>query len=209
VALAEIDLETAGAYLDEALAVAWELGSPLGSDDWTQGLPWDALARPGWETAQDCFKRCVQFVREMGSPDILILMLEALGHRARAEGDHEAARRFFQASLIKRRALGDPYGLAQSLEQFAVLAGREQQAGYRVPAQRVDEAWVGAIRLLGAAEALCETLGERPPVTDPTEYERTLTEGRAALGEATFAAAWEEGRALPPGQAVEAALGEA
>ena len=91
--------------------------------------------------------------------------------------------------------MGHQIALAQSLEDLAVLAGREQQA------ER-------AIRLLGAGEAFCETLGARPPVAVAEEYERTVAEGRAALGETAFAAAWAEGRAMSLEQAVAYALGE-
>jgi hypothetical protein len=40
------------------------------------------------------------------------------------------------------------------------------------------------------------------------EYERTVAETRAALGDAAFAAAWAEGRAMSLEQAVEYGLGE-
>ena len=66
-----------------------------------------------------------------------------------------------------------------------------------------------ALRLLGAEETLCETLGARPPVAIRDEYERTVAEGRAALGEAAFAAAWAEGRAMSLEQAVAYALSDA
>jgi hypothetical protein len=72
----------------------------------------------------------------------------------------------------------------------AVLAGRQGEA------ER-------AIRLLGAAEAFCETLGARPPVANEADYERTVAEGRAGLGEAGFAAAWAEGRAMSLERATE------
>ena len=39
-------------------------------------------------------------------------------------------------------------------------------------------------------------------------YERTVAEGRAALGEAAFAMAWAEGRAMSLDQAIEYALSE-
>jgi hypothetical protein len=81
------------------------------------------------------------------------------------------------------------------LEDFAVLAGREQRA------ER-------AIRLLGAGEAFCETLGARPPVAVAAAYERTLAAGRAALGGAAFAAAWAEGRAMSLDEGIEYALEE-
>ena len=63
-----------------------------------------------------------------------------------------------------------------------------------------------AIRLLGAGEAFCETIGAHPPVAVAQEYERTVAEGRAALGDAAFAAAWAEGRAMSLELAVEYAL---
>jgi hypothetical protein len=63
-----------------------------------------------------------------------------------------------------------------------------------------------AIRLLGAGEAFCETLGARPPVAIAQEYERTVAAGRAALGEAGFAAAWAQGRAMALDEAAAYAL---
>jgi hypothetical protein len=62
---------------------------------------------------------------------------------------------------------------------------------------------------MSAAEAFCETIGAHPPVAIAKEYERTVVEGRAALGEAVFAAAWAEGRAMSLEQAIEYALGDA
>jgi hypothetical protein len=38
------------------------------------------------------------------------------------------------------------------------------------------------------------------------EYERTVAEGRTALGEAAFAAAWTEGRAMSLEEAIACAL---
>jgi hypothetical protein len=118
-----------------------------------------------------------------------------MGHLERDEGDYGHARAFYQESLVLRRELGSLFALAQSLEDLAVLAGRQGEA------ER-------AIRLLGAAEAFCETLGASPPVAVAAEYERTVTEGRAVLGEAGFAATWAAGRAMSLEQATEYALAE-
>jgi hypothetical protein len=118
-----------------------------------------------------------------------------MGHLERDEGNYDRARALYQESLILRRQVGHQVALAQSLEDFAVLAGREQRAAR-------------AVRLLGAGEAFCGTIGARPPVAGSTDYERTVSEGRAALGEAAFAAAWAEGRALSLDAAVEYALGD-
>jgi hypothetical protein len=116
-----------------------------------------------------------------------------MGHFLRDEGNYTGARSLYQESLLLRRELGDLFALAQSLEDLAVLAGKQGQ-------------WERAIRLLGADEAFCETLGARPPAAVPPEYERTVAEGRAALGEAAFAARWAEGRAMSLDQAIDYAL---
>src|SRR5213076_3289175 len=108
--------------------------------------------------------------REVGASGLLIHALGGMGHLMRDEGDYARARSLYKESLVLRRELGDRLALAQSLEDLAALAGREQQA------ER-------AIRLLGAGEAFGETIGARPPVAIAAEYERTVAEGRAALGE--------------------------
>ena len=59
-----------------------------------------------------------------------------------------------------------------------------------------------AARLLRAAEVLVETIGGRLPPIDHGLYDRNVATARAALGEAAFAAALAEGRAMT----LEAAL---
>jgi hypothetical protein len=114
-------------------------------------------------------------------------------NKGSSERDYTRARSFYEESLVLRREAGDRFALAQSLEDLAVLAGREQQA------ER-------AIRILGAGETFCETLGARSPVAVASEYVRTVAEGRAALGEAVFARAWAAGRALSLEDAIQFAL---
>jgi hypothetical protein len=110
-----------------------------------------------------------------------------MGHLLRDDGDYAGARSLYQESLLLRRELGDLFALAQSLEDLAVLAGKQGQ-------------WERAMRLLGAEEALCERLGTRPSVAinwpeGAAQYEGTVAGGGAALGEAAFAARWAESRA--------------
>jgi hypothetical protein len=129
----------------------------------------------------------------LGDSGHLVHALGAMGHLERDEGEYARARAFYEESLVLRRDLGHQFALAQSLEDFAVLAGRERQA------ER-------AIRLLGAVEAFCETIGARAPVADRTDYERTVAAGRAALGQPAFTAAWAEGRTLSLEDAIRYAL---
>jgi predicted ATPase/DNA-binding SARP family transcriptional activator len=160
---------------------------------------WRGDGKARWPLMEELMVLC----RELDDSERLIHALGAMGHLARDEGDYVRARSLYTESLALRRKLGYQIALAQSLEDLAVLAGREQQ--HRVPAKRVMGAR-RAIRLLGAGESFCETLGAQPPVAMVAEYERTVAEGRAALGEEGFAAAWAEGRAMSLDQALEYAL---
>jgi predicted ATPase/DNA-binding SARP family transcriptional activator len=171
-----------------------ELGDRIGLAHSVRVLSDVALARGEFRVARSLLEERLVLSRELGDSGLLIHVLGRMGHLMRDEGDYARAHSLYQESLVLRRELGDRIALAQSLEDLAALAGRERQA------ER-------SIRLLGAAEAFCETLGARPPVAVPEEYERTVAEGRAALGEAAFAAAWAEGRAMSIEQAIEYALG--
>ena len=57
-------------------------------------------------------------------------------------------------------------------------------------------------------KSCCETLGARPPVAIREEYEHTVSEARAAMGEVAFPAAWAEGWAMSLDQALDEALGQ-
>jgi len=65
-----------------------------------------------------------------------------------------------------------------------------------------------AARLWAATEVMNETYGTTlsPMVRALTNHEERLSAVRAELGEEAFTAAWSEGRAMPPEQAIEYAL---
>jgi len=65
-----------------------------------------------------------------------------------------------------------------------------------------------AARLLAASDALRATIGIHVDVGDRPDYEHTLGDLRAQLGDAAFEAAWTEGQALSLEQAVALALNE-
>jgi predicted ATPase/class 3 adenylate cyclase len=107
--------------------------------------------------------------------------LEILGETARRSGDLARARDLFSGALRSFVALGDGGGMADCLDglaRVAVSSGDQERAG----------------RLLGAAERMRETRGRRPIRADvplPNVPE----------------AARDEGRAVPPDEAVAYALG--
>jgi predicted ATPase/DNA-binding SARP family transcriptional activator len=177
----------------EARPLFEELDEPVGLAEALRWLASVAMKRGDRRAARPLLEERLAICRKLGESDSLIHTLGGLGHLERDEGDYARARAYYQESLLLRQKLGHQFALAQSLEDFAVLAGCERRA------ER-------AIHLLGAGEAFCETLGARPPVAVAEEYERTVAEGRAVLGEAAFAAVWAEGRAMSLEQAVEYAL---
>jgi hypothetical protein len=65
-----------------------------------------------------------------------------------------------------------------------------------------------AARLLGASEALLETIGVGLQCSDQFEVDRYEAAVREQLDQATFEAAWAEGRAMSLEQAVTSALEE-
>ena len=100
--------------------------------------------------------------------------------------------------LAVNEADGDREGMAQSLACFGVLGavcGRAEDAA----------------RLLGAAEAQRDALGNIAALPERASYERAAATARGVLGEAAFAAAWAAGRALPLDEAIAEArrIGEA
>jgi hypothetical protein len=117
-------------------------------------------------------------------------VLNAAGALTHRQGDHVAARAFYEESLTMQRELGCKVGITDCLESMAEWAQAEGQS------ER-------AARLWGAAESLREAIGEPLPPVDRADHERNVAAARAALGEEGFAAAWVEGRKMTVEQAVE------
>jgi predicted ATPase/DNA-binding SARP family transcriptional activator len=186
------DLAGARPLLDEGLEAARELARQPGAVSPSSALRriWRELDRNG---ARFMLEQSLAFSRTLGQQWLVLHHLGALGHVARQQGDYERCAAYYRESLSLRREAGDLFTVAQSLEDFAGLAGRQDRHAR-------------AARLLGAADALCHEIGKRLPVAVPEEYERTTRRARAILGEAAFAAAWEQGRATPLEQAIEDAL---
>jgi hypothetical protein len=93
--------------------------------------------------------------------------------------------------------MGDRQNSASLLESFgflAVAAGQDADGARR------------AGRLYGAAESLREAIGWPRAPAEWEEHEGQVAAARARLGEAAFATAWAEGRAMTLEQAIAHAL---
>jgi non-specific serine/threonine protein kinase len=158
-----------------------------------------------------------------------------LGMAPLERGDHKQATRHFEEALTLSREIGNRHSGYVSLHNLALIAeaqGNHERAvglyveGMRLALEISDEAHTAyclegvanlvrawgeperAVRLLGASEALLEAA--RAPLyayaRNRALHERSVEELRSRLDEATFTAAWEEGRAMSPEQAIEYAL---
>lgn len=119
--------------------------------------------------------------------------LSVLGMAALDRGDPEAAKSFIVESLTLSSVLGQEPLIAENLE---VLAGISGEQGFEM---RAAQLW-------GAAEALREAIGIPQPHDEKRVLEPFLEAARSRLDEATFRAAWEEGRVLTEEQAIALAL---
>jgi non-specific serine/threonine protein kinase len=187
------DVDGTWSYAEEARQRFEELEDRAGLVRTLDQMCWASMHRGDTQGSRRLMEQVIDLAREVGDLARIFHGLGGLGHQARAEGEYARARSLYSESLALRREAGDRYAMAQSVEDFGVLAGLEQQA------ER-------AIRLLGAVEAFCETVGARPPIGMILEYERAIAEGRAVLSDVEFARAWAEGRAMSLDEATEYAL---
>ncbi len=155
-----------------------------------------AISRGDVERSVTLHKESLELFREIGDTPGINACLSHLGLLAWIQADYEGALSLLGESLreawetdYKANIQVCLYGLA------GVAACREQP--------------VRAARLWGAAEGIEEAYGVHiTPITlSLTNYEGHLTIARSQLGEEeAFAAAWAEGKAMTPEQAIEYAL---
>ena len=229
------DYAAARILLEESLAIAQALG-PSGKQNLAYALlVLGLVVRDQGDpvAARPLLEESVATCREIGDRWTLSLSLVSLGRTVTFSGDPAAARSILEEGRTIFREIGDKWGLAVSLNNLGLAALREGdygravalyqegvalfwQQGEKVFATRCLEelAWVvsmqgdygRATRLFGAAEAQRETFGAPMPPAARTEHDRKVAAARAQLDEATFAAAWAEGRAMTMEQAVGYAL---
>jgi tetratricopeptide (TPR) repeat protein len=196
VALRQGEIALAAARYQEALALFRALGD---TDDiaWVLGSL-GQMAREQGDYAQALLlgEESLALFRELNDRIGLACALCELGHVALACGNYaQAATRFSESLTLFGRVLGVKKGSADCLRGLARSAAAHA---------RPDR----AARLFGAVEAQPELLRMPLPSTDHGSYERSVDLVHAQLDEATFAAAWAEGRAMSLEQAIDYALGE-
>jgi predicted ATPase len=195
IASAQGDYEKAATLFQQRLAENQKLGNKLGVAACLTNLGNLALFQQQYEQAETFHRESLILYRQLGDKDGIALAILNLADVAIHQNDHGQAASLFAESLALHRDLGDQDGMASCLQGLAGVAVA-QGAPKR------------ATRLLGAVEALRESIGAVPEPEEGADYDRIRATTRAQLGDATFTAAWAEGRMMTLDAAITTALQE-
>ena len=116
-----------------------------------------------------------------------------IGHVLRHQGRYKEAETIYRDTILLFQEQGQYAAIAHELECFAFIAGAVGQ----------NER---AARLLGAAEALRESISSSMTPMERPEYETFIAKLHQVMAEETLKAAWEQGRALSMEAAIQLAL---
>jgi predicted ATPase len=228
------DHEQGEIYNREALTLLRETGDKAGSAWALAFLSVHALASPGeCEKGIALCEEALALFRELDDTPGFTQTLIALGELSRLDGDYERAGRAYEQCLTIARAEGDKMSEAKALGNLGYVAqhlGEYERAGELIRAALTREHELGArrylyqslaqlagpvaaqgnpekaARLLGASEALLESMGIGLQAGDWRDIERYVAAAREQLDEATFEAAWSEGRGMTLDEAIALAL---
>lgn len=148
-------------------------------------------------TARARLEESLVLFRRMGVQHHIAHLLPQLANVAMQQGDYGAAHAWYEESLDVLQKLDDRKGLALCLQGWGVLVARQGEG-------------IWAARLWGASEMLRHARSLRVQFLmfvrhtdyEQADYERTVSSVRAKLGQRAFAAAWAEGQAMTPEQAL-------
>jgi len=193
VAYLQGDYGRAKTLSEESLSLSREVGDKRHIAFALSDLGVVALRQGDYDQATALYKESLDLFREVGEKFGISSSHYSLGLVALRQGDYERARALYKKSLLLSRELGNRMNVALCLGGLArvVVAQGQPERG---------------ARLLGAAEALLEAIGDPLPPSERPDCDRGVAAVRAALGEEAFKAAWEEGRKMTMEEAVEYAL---
>ncbi len=185
------DPETVHALLEEGLAVSKELSYKEGIATWLSLSGQFALSSGDALAARALLEESLALSKEIGHRHGTAASLALLARVAVHQGEFTAASALYEESLAITREIGDKLNAASCLEGLAGVAAAQK-----------NPTW--AARLLGAAEALRDTLGTPIPPIELPLYQRSVANTRAQLGEKAYTQAWTEGRGMNLEQALAA-----
>ncbi len=189
----ERDYSTARMLLEKSVVLWRELGNKSQAG-WALPFLADVVLYQGdWQRAQLLYEESVAVMREQRDKIVLAYPLRRMAFIALKSGDYEKATALCQESLELNLQVGDKRGVVACLVGLAAVAVARGQVA-------------GSVRLFATVQVQLDTIGITLYPADQMEYERNTALVYEHLGEVTFNAAWNEGKAIPLEQAVTYAL---
>jgi len=229
------DYESAGDLFEESLAIWEELGDAAGTARSLLSLGTVAAEQGDQARAIELSERAAELYDESGDQRGHALAISNLGGIALERGEYGKAASLSEQAYGLFETLEDSEGMAFALvnQGFAALSQKEHDRAIELLRQALrrlaelefrdvigycfeglaavlafTERPEEAARLLGAAEALRESLGVALAPAEQTTHDETVEAVRRALAEDRFGAAWLRGREMPLDDAVAYALEE-
>jgi predicted ATPase/DNA-binding CsgD family transcriptional regulator len=216
------------AYAEDALALAQELGEPLalGLAHFRAGLTWAYFG--DWMRAAGAYDAALALLRGIGEPILMATVLAEIGDYTLLHGNVADAVPLLDEALAIHRTSGYSWSFAETLNyrgHAALLTGDPSHAARLfaeslVATEEISDLRIlmgtvaslsgvtialghptRGVRLLGAVAAAQEASGMRR-IAHAVHTARIAAELRVLLAEPAFAAAWNEGYALPFADAV-------
>ena len=185
--------DRAAELFEESLELSKELGHKAATAASLGNLGIVAYQQCEYERAEGLLEEARTLYAALGARAAVATLLNVQAKVAYARGAREQAAARHRESLRFHREMGDRLGIAEALAGFARIATAERD-------------YVRAARLMGASEALRETLGFPVPPAEREVYDRAVASMRSSMGEHAFSEAWAQGRAMSAEDAVTAAL---
>jgi tetratricopeptide (TPR) repeat protein len=157
------------------------------------GIGMNERIQGNFDAAKTYFEEGLKVFRTLRNWNFEIILTSELGHTVRRMGKVDEAKKIYRDTLKRWQNMGNRAAIANQLECFAFIALSEEDP------QR-------SVRLLGAAEALRNSI--QAPMTDyeKVEYDGTIAQLRSMLSEEEFYSVWSEGQSLSMEQAIQLAL---
>jgi tetratricopeptide (TPR) repeat protein len=193
IAMRQGNYELAQRAFTDSLAIARNLGSREKVGEMLLQLGQATLCLEDRIQAKAYFQEGFALFRESGNKSWFIDCFYYLGLLAGFEGDSQQARIFLEQVLLQSRQGGPIWQRANALMGLAGVAAADGQARR-------------AARLLGAADTQIEAGASYWDAAESRYIERAMSSAVAQLGDAEFAAARVEGRAMTFEQAASYAL---
>jgi predicted ATPase/class 3 adenylate cyclase len=186
------DFERAAALYAQGLALSEEVGAKDIRTRLLNSLALLSASRGDFALARSLLEDCLATYRRTMDKTGIALVAGNLAVMVFRQGDYAAARSLVMESVELFRELGEVRGMASDLQLLGILAAM------RGHPER-------AARILGAVEAVRETLGAPFALTERAlyDYERYMAAIRGELSEEAFTRAWTEGRAMRLEKVVE------